>query len=56
MAYKVLNIKGAVLVQGQLEKYLEKLASDQVLQEKSEKNGISNTNIVNKAVNLYEFV
>ncbi len=37
MAYKVLNIKGAVLVQGQLEKYLEKLASDHVLQEKSNK-------------------
>ena len=36
--YRVLNIKGAVLVQGQIEKYLENLASDHVLQEKSDKN------------------
>lgn len=36
--YRVLNIKGAVLVQGQLEKYLEKQASDHILQEKSDKN------------------
>ena len=36
--YKVLNIKGAILDKCELEKYLEKLASDQILQTKSEKN------------------
>ena len=36
--YKVLNTKGAVLDKEQLEKYLEKLASDHILKEKSDKN------------------
>jgi len=36
--YRVLNIKGAVLDKFQLEKYLEQLASDNVLKEKSDKN------------------
>ena len=34
---RVLNTKGAVLDKFQLEKYLEKLASDHVLKEKSDK-------------------
>lgn len=33
---KVLNIKGAVLDEYQLENYLEKLASDHILQDKSD--------------------
>ena len=37
-SYKVLNAKGAVLDKYQLEKYLEKLASDHILKEKSDKN------------------
>lgn len=37
MEYKELNIKGVVLDKGQLENYLEKLASDNTLQEKSSK-------------------
>lgn len=36
--YKVLNITGAVLEKYQLEKYLEQLASDQILKENSDKN------------------
>ena len=36
--YRVLNTNGAVLDRFQLEKYLEKLASDHVLKEKSDKN------------------
>ena len=36
--YKILSIKGAVLDKYQLEKYLEKLASDHILKEKSDKN------------------
>ena len=36
--YKILNTKGAVLDKYQLEKYLEKLASDHILKEKSDKN------------------
>ena len=35
--YRVLNIKGAVLDKNQLEKYLEQLASDHILKEKSDK-------------------
>lgn len=35
--YRVLNITGAVLEKYQLEKYLEKLASDHILKEKSDK-------------------
>ena len=37
-SYKILNIKGAVLDKIGLEKYLEKLASDHILKEKSDKN------------------
>ena len=37
-SYKILNIKGAVLDKVGLEKYLEKLASDHILKEKSDKN------------------
>ncbi len=37
-SYKYLNIKGAVLDKKQLENYLEKLASDHILKEKSDKN------------------
>ena len=33
---KVLNIKGAVLDEYQLENYLEKIASDHILQDKSD--------------------
>ncbi len=36
--YKFLNTKGAVLDKYQLEKYLEKLASDHILKEKSDRN------------------
>ena len=36
--YKVLNTKGAIVDKYQLEKYLEKLASDHILKEKSDKN------------------
>mgnify|MGYP005765046221 CR=1 FL=1 len=36
--YRILNTKGAVLDKSQLERYLEKLASDHVLKEKSDKN------------------
>ena len=36
--YKVLSIKGAVLDRYQLENYLEKLASDNILKNKSDKN------------------
>lgn len=35
---KILNIKGAVLDKYKLEKYLEQIASDHILQEKSDKN------------------
>lgn len=35
--YRILNITGAVLEKYQLEKYLEKLASDHILKEKSDK-------------------
>ena len=35
---KILNIKGAVLDEYQLENYLEKIASDHILQDKSDKN------------------
>ena len=34
---KFLNIKGALLDQGQLENYLEKIASEHILQKKSNK-------------------
>lgn len=37
-AYKILNTKGAVIDNKGLQEYLEKLASDHVLKEKSEKN------------------
>ena len=37
-SYRILNTKGAVLDKSQLESYLEKLASDHVLKEKSDKN------------------
>ena len=37
-SYKILNAKGAVLDKFGLEKYLEKLASDHILKEKSDKN------------------
>ncbi len=37
-SYRILNTKGAVLDKNQLEKYLEKLASDHVLKDKSDKN------------------
>lgn len=36
--YRVLNITGVVLEKYQLEKYLEQLASDQILKENSDKN------------------
>ena len=36
--YRVLNITGVVLEEYQLEKYLEQLASDQILKENSDKN------------------
>ena len=35
--YRVLNIKGAVLDKYQIEQYLEKIASDHILKEKSDK-------------------
>ena len=37
-SYKILSTKGAVLDKCQLEAYLEKLASDHILKEKSDKN------------------
>ena len=36
-SYKILNTKGAILDKHQLENYLEKLASDNILKEKSDK-------------------
>ena len=36
-SYKILSTKGAVLDKYQLETYLEKLASDHILKEKSDK-------------------
>ena len=36
--YKILNIKGVLLDKNQLENYLAKLASDNVLKNKSDKN------------------
>ena len=36
--YKNLNIKGTVLDKNQLENYMEKIASDHILKQKSDKN------------------
>ena len=36
--YKILNIKGVLLDKNQLENYLQKLASDNILKNKSDKN------------------
>ena len=57
-SYKFLNIKGAVLDKNQLEKYLEKLASDHVLKEKSDKNTypiprmLDNFDVITEVYNL----
>lgn len=57
-SYRILNTKGAVLDKYQLEKYLEKLASDHILKEKSDKNTypiprmIENFNIITEVYNL----
>ena len=37
MKYNTLNIKGAILTKNQLENYLEKAASDHILQNNSKK-------------------
>ena len=56
--YRVLNTKGAVLDKIELEKYLEKLASDHIIKEKSDKNTypiprmINNFNIITEVYNL----
>lgn len=57
-SYRILNTKGAVLDKYQLEKYLEKLASDHILKEKSDKNTypiprmIENFNLITEVYNL----
>ena len=56
--YRILNTKGILLDKYQLEKYLEKLASDHVLKEKSDKNTypiprlISNFEVITTVYNL----
>ena len=57
-SYRILNTKGAVLDKYQLEKYLEKLASDHILKEKSDKNTypiprmIENFSLITEVYNL----
>ena len=50
--YKILNTKGALLDNVGLQKYLEKLASDHVLKEKSEKN----TYPIPRMIENFEFI
>ena len=50
--YRILNTKGALLDNIDLQKYLEKLASDHVLKEKSEKN----TYPIPRMIENFEFI
>ncbi len=50
--YRILNTKGALLDNIELQKYLEKLASDHVLKEKSEKN----TYPIPRMIENFEFI
>ena len=51
-AYKILNTKSAVIDKIQLQNYLEKLASDHILMEKSEKN----TYPIPRMIDNFEFI
>ena len=50
--YKILNINGAVLDKNQLENYLQKIASDHILTNRSDKN----TYPIPRVKENYEFI